>query len=519
MPPIRRFGKKTVWTDAKGQAILRYDQADRRGDHLKEREAVPITDMFTLLKNIPLEYPIYLFYGGAFLLLGFSIVLKNVTSSDLRLAGSLWLLGMFGFTHGAHEWLELYELMEKDLLAYQEVSTIALITAFLTVVSYFFLLRFGISLMRATARRIQLLKLISAGFFLAWLIFLFHNGFSPGIEFLKDAELLGRNLFGLGGALAAAYGLNAYSREIKDLSLSGALQLRYAGIVFIFYGIFAGMIHSHYALPVIGVPVEIFRGLCAVLITYFIIKALNIFEVEAQKKLAYHMLRLGQSEKLQSLGQLAAGIAHEINNPLANASLGIQTARKRMMGTAEPDKQVVERLDAVERNIDRASIIARELLQFSRQQDAEAVPFNVNDVVRGALTLMKFRLRDIIIHHDLGATREVSGDLGKIEQVFINLLSNAVDAMPEGGDIFIATGQQGDEVQIRISDTGPGISPENLSRVFDPFFTTKEAGSGTGLGLSICYGIVKQHGGTIELSSTEGKGTTVTVHLPAGGAS
>jgi signal transduction histidine kinase len=231
------------------------------------------------------------------------------------------------------------------------------------------------------------------------------------------------------------------------------------------------------------------------------------------------MLRLGQAEKLQSLGQLAAGIAHEINNPLTNATLGIQTAKKRLMGTAAPDDPVVQKLDAVEKNIDKASVIARELLQFSRQQDAEAVPFNVNDVVRGALTLMKYRLRDAVIHHDLGSVRDVVGDLGKMEQVFINILSNATDAMPEGGDIFITTEQQGDDVQIRISDTGAGIPPENLSRVFDPFFTTKETGSGTGLGLSICYGIVKQHGGTIEISSTQGKGTTVTVRLPAGGAS
>jgi two-component system NtrC family sensor kinase len=475
--------------------------------------------MFNIFENIPIEYPIYLFYGGAFILLGVSIVLKNMETSDLRLAGYLWLLGMFGFTHGAHEWLELYELMLGERLSRQETTTLALITAFMTVISFYFLLRFGLSLLGTTMRRVQPLKLISASLFLAWLIFLFHHGFSPGVDFLKAAELLGRNLFGLSGALAAASGLIAYSREIKDLSQSGSLQLRNAGIVIIFYGIFAGVIPSHYWLPVIGVPIEILRGICAVLITYFIIEAMNIFEVEAQKKLAYNMMRLGQSEKLQSLGQLAAGIAHEINNPLANALLGIQTARKRVGGMPTPDEQVIERLDAVERNIDRASVIARELLQFSRQQDAEAVLFNVNDVVRGALTLMKYRLRDTVVHHDLGPVREVTGDMGKMEQVFINLLSNAADAMPEGGDIFITTEQKGDDVQIRITDTGNGISPENLSRVFDPFFTTKEPGSGTGLGLSICYGIVKQHRGTIEISSSGKKGTTVTIQLPAGGAS
>ncbi len=475
--------------------------------------------MLALLAKIPIEYPIYLFYGGAFLLLGISIAVKNMASSDLRLAGSLWLLGMFGFTHGAHEWLELYDMLERERLSPQELSTLALITAFMTVLSFFFLLRFGLSLLNTTTRRIKLLKSASAVLFLAWLIFLFHNGFSPSIDFLKFAELAGRNTFGLVGALASAYGLIAYSREIKDLSRPGSLHLRYAGVVFLFYALFAGLIHSSFLLPFIGVPVVVLRGLCAVFIAYFIMKALNIFEVEARKKLTYDMLRLGQSEKLQSLGQLATGIAHEINNPLANAMLGIQTARKRALGTDTPDEHIIEKLDAAEKNINRASLIARELLQFSRQQSVQAVPFNVNDVVRGAMTLMKYKLRDAIIHHDLGPVREVTGDLGKMEQVIINILSNSTDAMPEGGNISITTEQRVDDVRIRISDTGVGIPPENLPRVFDPFFTTKETGTGTGLGLSICYGIVKQHRGKIEITSEVGKGTTVTVHLPVGGTS
>jgi signal transduction histidine kinase len=478
-----------------------------------------IIDMLTLLYKIPIAYPIYLFYGGAFLLLGISIAVKNMASSDLRLAGSLWLLGMFGFTHGAHEWLEMYEMFEGGRLSPQEISTLALITAFMTALSFFFLLRFGIALINLTTRRIKLLKWSSAFLFVAWLTFLFHDGFSLSLDDLKAADLVGRHTFGLAGAFTAAYGLIAFSREIKDLSLSGSRHLHYAGVVFIFYGVFAGLIHSHFSVPVISVPIEVLRGLSAILITYCIIKALNIFEVEARKKLTYDMRRLGQSEKLQSLGQLAAGIAHEINNPLANATLGIQTVKRRVLATDEPDEHIIEKLDAVEKNIDRASVIARELLQFSRQQAAEAVPFNVNDVVRGALTLMKYKLRDTIVHHDLGPVREVTGDLGKMEQVIINILSNAADAMPEGGNISITTEQQGDEARLRISDTGSGIPPENLSRVFDPFFTTKETGTGTGLGLSICYGIVKQHRGTIEITSGVEKGTTVTIQLPAGGAS
>ena len=106
------------------------------------------------------------------------------------------------------------------------------------------------------------------------------------------------------------------------------------------------------------------------------------------------------------------------------------------------------------------------------------------------------------------------GDGGKLEQVFINILSNSLEAMPDGGRIFISSSQKNGWIEVRVTDTGLGITRENLSRVFDPFFTTKEIGSGTGLGLSICYGIITQHHGHIELSSIVGKGTTATIKIP-----
>ena len=111
---------------------------------------------------------------------------------------------------------------------------------------------------------------------------------------------------------------------------------------------------------------------------------------------------------------------------------------------------------------------------------------------------------------------DVMGDRGKLEQVFINILSNSLEAMPEGGRLVISSSEKNGLIEVRLSDTGTGIAEEDAARIFDPFFTTKEIGEGTGLGLSICYGIIKQHGGDIEISSAEGRGTTVTVTLPVG---
>lgn len=259
---------------------------------------------------------------------------------------------------------------------------------------------------------------------------------------------------------------------------------------------------------------EVFRGITAVLIAYFIMKALNIFDLETRRKVESQARELLQAEKMASLGRLAVGIAHEINNPLTNASLGIQLLRKKTggAGTGAMDEQ----LGAVERNIDRAAVIAQELLQLPRQQETDFLPVNINDIMAEALAQMKHRLSAVVVEQDLSPVPDVMGDRLKLEQVFINVLSNALEALPEGGRIEIGTSMRdNDTVEARITDTGAGIAEENIPRVFDPFFTTKEIGSGTGLGLYLCYNIIRQHHGLIELASAVGQGTTVTITIPA----
>lgn len=475
--------------------------------------------MLNLFANITPIYLLYLFYGVVFLFLGVSIAAKDMKGSDLKLADRLWLLGMFGFLHGAHEWLELGPLIEGKNLSLQQIFAAKAVAAFLIVLSFMFLLQFGISLVRALEdKRIRWAGAIPVPLFLIWVLYLWHYGFHNeayhiDMQFLSQADIGARHTFGFVGGLLTAYGLIAYSREVSILSRSASRKLSYTGITFVFYAVFAGIFPSSSAMPLLPIPVELLRGISAFFITYFIANALNIFDIEARKKIEQQTRRLVQSEKLTSLGQLAAGIAHEINNPLTNASLGIQTLKNRLE-TNGGESGVVEKLDAVERNIDRASEIARELLQFSRQRESEFVPLNINEVIKGALTLMQYKLSPISVQQDLAPLPDIMGDPGKLQQVFINILSNSFEAMPNGGSISIASSRDGDFIRMRIGDTGTGIAAENLSRVFDPFFTTKEIGQGTGLGLSICYGIIKQHQGAIDISSTVGKGTTLSMRLP-----
>jgi signal transduction histidine kinase len=471
--------------------------------------------LYDLLSNIPLVYPIYFFYGAAFLFLGISVSGKDLKASELKLSNSLWMLGMFGFIHGFHEWLQLLPLIQGEHITRQEIFLIKLILLATIILSFFFLLQFGLSLISALDKKhLKWIKGIPSLLTLLWAVVLWENGPRLDLLFLWQAEVGIRYTLGLTAGLVTSYGLITYSAEIKNMSAPVSRNFLFAGIAILFCGSLEGIIDLRALLTIIHVPVELLRGAAIVLFSYFIIKALNIFDIETRRKIEQQTRLLVQAEKLSSLGQLAAGIAHEINNPLTNASLGIQTLKARLKNSGGEQRGAVEKLDAVERNIDRASAIAQELLQFSRQREAEFAPLNINSIINGSLTLLGYRLKDITLQQDLAPVPEIMGDGGKIEQVFINILSNSLEAMPDGGRIFISSSRKNGMIEVRVADTGMGITRENLSRVFDPFFTTKEIGSGTGLGLSICYGIIAQHHGQIELSSIVGKGTTATIRIP-----
>jgi len=474
------------------------------------------TPALNLLTSIPSVCLLYFFYGLAFLFLGLAITVKDMRGSELKFANSLWLLAGFGFTHGAHEWLELYLILQGRYISVTEILYIKLITVSAVVVSFFLLLEFGIKLIQAVNNKwAKWLRLVPFLLFLLWALPLWNYGFAIDVSFFEMADMRARNTFGLIGGLTTAYGLARYSSEVKDLSPFASKSILYAGIAFIFYAFSAGIISSHTVIPVIAVPIEGIRGISAVFIACMIIKALSIFDAETRKKLENHLKLLAQSEKLASIGQLAAGIAHEINNPLTNASLNVQTLKIRLKDEVW-GKEILQKLESVERNVDRASGIARELLEFSRQKETVFVPLNINKVIDETLTLLEYRLNNVTMHKRLSEVPAVAGDASRLRQVLINIISNAVEAMPDGGDIFVSS-SHGGHVKVEVTDTGIGISEGHISKVFDPFFTTKDVGSGTGLGLSICYGIINQHNGTLEISSDEGKGTKVTIKLPAVG--
>ena len=218
------------------------------------------------------------------------------------------------------------------------------------------------------------------------------------------------------------------------------------------------------------------------------------------------------SEKMASIGLLAAGVAHEVNTPLT----GISSFTQMLLQGADPDDPTTKVLEKIERQTFRAAKIVNGLLNLARPAQTDSAAVDVNAVISDVLVLLEHQLRtgSIQVRKELSDTPLlVQGIEYKLQQVFLNLFLNARDAMPRGGWLTIVT-RNGDAAAIEIADTGSGIPPEQLSRIYDPFFTTKEIGKGTGLGLSITYGIVQEHGGTITCDSSLGQGTRFVLSLP-----
>jgi PAS domain S-box-containing protein len=225
-------------------------------------------------------------------------------------------------------------------------------------------------------------------------------------------------------------------------------------------------------------------------------------------------MQLLQSQKLAALGVMAGGIAHEIRNPLAICS----SAAQFLMDDDLSPEFMKECAEKIQVGIRRASGIIQSLLRFARPSaTTQMEQVNLVSLLTETLTLVvnQARIQKITLRSDFpDRPVPISGIAGLLQQAFMNLLLNAINAMPNGGTLSVSAEKSESEALVRVADTGHGISQEEMHKIFDPFYTTSPAGKGTGLGLSICYSIVKQHYGSIEVDSVEGKGSTFTVRLP-----
>ncbi|MFQ6109966.1 MAG: ATP-binding protein, partial [Candidatus Aminicenantales bacterium] len=236
---------------------------------------------------------------------------------------------------------------------------------------------------------------------------------------------------------------------------------------------------------------------------------------KAHDDLKQAQMSLLRAEKLASIGTLASGIAHEINSPLAGLKNCLVRIKKNPQET-----QINRYFNLMMNAIQKVEKVIIGLLNFSRREDFIFKPFDLHQSIERALSLVEYKLErsgiEVKKSYD-GKLNECYGDGLKIEQVIVNLVLNAIDAMPEGGKLFISSRASDSKVSLEIRDTGVGIAPDNLGKIFDPFFTTKEPGKGTGLGLSVSYNIIKEHGGDISVDSMRNKGTRFIIILPLQG--
>jgi PAS domain S-box-containing protein len=226
--------------------------------------------------------------------------------------------------------------------------------------------------------------------------------------------------------------------------------------------------------------------------------------------------QLVQNEKLTSIGLLAAGVAHEVNTPLAVISSYSQMLRKQI----GPGDSGYSLLEKITKQTFRASEIVNSLLSFSRTNATEFSDVDIHQIIDDTLSLLQHQLNAAGIHVDYERSADkpvMTGNPGKLQQIFLNLFLNAKDAMSEGGTLRIRARVVSYKVEIVVSDTGAGISRDNVRKIYDPFFTTKIAGKGTGLGLSVSYGIVQEHGGFISVDSKVGSGTSFRLEFPLAG--
>jgi signal transduction histidine kinase len=452
-----------------------------------------------------LQYPLYLFYGLAYFSIGAAIVSKNLKFSKLSIADTLIWLALFAFAHAANEWLVLFLIIYEPILPADLAALLGSLKISLLAVSFVFLFWFGIKV--AALNRFRWLKyLVLAGAWslstIVWWRF----------NFVLDFKTLLRLYLCFPAGVKICVGFFLYAEQVRSLSPKGARNLAAAGVIILAYAILAGLIPSRMIVFGELIPVELLRMIAGFIFLHFLMYALGIFDDEYLNIIEERLQRFAQSEKMTSVGRLAAGIAHEINTPLSNVLLNVERLEKEL--ETKPPQESRVRLAAIKRNIDRASKIAKELLFFSRSQPIEFTRVDLNGIIRQSVELVGSNLRSFPVNLDLGDIPLIAGIPWKLEEIMVNLLINAMDASRQGSPIAIASASVANRVVCTIKDQGGGIPPENKKLIFDPFFTTKEPGRGTGLGLSICYSIMELHGGEIEIESVPGQGTIARLIFP-----
>ncbi|SDI29785.1 His Kinase A (phospho-acceptor) domain-containing protein [Ferrimonas sediminum] len=439
-------------------------------------------------------FNVYLFYGLVFFTIGCVISFRNLKFSKLAIASALPALALFGFTHAFHEWSELYLKLVGGELSQQWWIQVKLLRIAKLLISFLALVWFAwqmLDILTAPHRR-WVSYLVPTLLVLYLSATLMHLLIFPVEQSLLLSVQLTRWIFGLAGGSLAGVAMIYYARELAASHHQGAQWFGYCGVALLCYAIAAGLLSSNW-----GIWVPIVRMLSAFGLLLGLLQALKLFDLEYQQQIEEQQRRVMRGEKLRAIGELASGIAHEIKTPLSYATLGCDLLERQL----DPNEAQKKQLQRIRHGLNRASHISQEVLHFARNSTTEAQPVELGQVIHSALDLMQHRLKPFRVQLDLDPELIVMGDEIKLEEVIINLVSNAIDASSDTLRLTISARVCANGIEVRVSDCGSGMEPSQLTQAMSPFFTTKPQGQGTGLGLPICQQIIQQHQGELTLSN------------------
>lgn len=451
---------------------------------------------------------LYLFGMVVFFLAGFAILSKKLSVSRLPIANHLWLLGLFCLLHGLYDGIKLYNTFSNQWLLLDPGSGIWFFRYLFLGAAFSALGVFGLRMIDEISLVSSYFNSVSTRFVI--LLFVCSAALISLLAGGAMDEFWLRWCIALPASLLSGLSLMFYSRQLTQRTQQGAESLRLAGICMLAFGAVSVIILPHSSAAYASYLILCLRALAAGLFVFFILQALSIFDAEQLDILEERLARFAQSERLTSLGRLAAGVAHEINNPLANAALNLD-----MLGDElDVPEKAQRRIATINHSLDRASNIARELLQVSRDAEHdEPRPLSLRKLIESAVQLVTAQSSGVQIKVQCDSDAEVDCIGWKLEEVLINLLQNAIDASSPGEEVEVALVEEDKWVRVSVSDRGSGVASADREKIFEPFFTTKEPGKGTGLGLAVCYAIVEVHRGKLSFEDRRGGGSIFTLTL------
>ncbi|MBU4252936.1 MAG: hypothetical protein KKC39_04865 [Candidatus Omnitrophica bacterium] len=461
-----------------------------------------------LIRNLDI---VYLIYGFSFMILAVAISVQPYRKSNFKIAGIIGILAAFGFTHGLNEFLNMIQIIKGSGAPSWHIARTTVLT-----LSFIFLFEFGRSLIALSKKNFFKRRVtVIFSLFVFFLIFTSQH----------ESSIWPRYILGFPGGIMTAAGFILYyktNQTILELfkartSLYFLTAAMAAGVYSVLAGLIvpkadffpASFLNNVSFLNLVGIPVQVFRTICACLISWSVFNILHIFNWEIISKLKSLQERLIAHERLAAMGKAAGAIGHEFKNQLGVMRNSIYFLNMNLANTGE---KIKKHLTILEEQVIETNRTIENILSFAATKRLEFEPLNLKELLAHSISNLQVP-EEIDLEMRLPFdTWEIKADKIQINRVFINIIINALEAMNNKGKLSITASKDEKFTTVVFQDSGPGIKEENKARIFEPFFSTKS--SGMGLGLSTSKAAIEAHGGQMEIASAYGQGTAVTIKIP-----